>query len=163
MIRSVDTPIGKLWLKAERGKLIAAAFEWLEEITEKKAEEADKAVLQFAINELGEYFAGKRTRFSINLEFSGTPFREQIWKGVEQISYGKTISYMQLARTAATEKAIRAVGTANGANPLLIFVPCHRVIGSNGELTGYAGGLERKAWLLKHEAFYSGGVLFGNE
>jgi methylated-DNA-[protein]-cysteine S-methyltransferase len=101
--------------------------------------------------QLKEYFQGSRTHFNLKLNPQGTNFQKQVWKLLEQIPYGKTISYLELSKQLGDIKAIRAVANANGKNPLWIIVPCHRVIGSDGSLTGYAGGLHRKQWLLKHE------------
>ncbi len=107
--------------------------------------------LQEAVNQLEEYFAGKRNNFTFKLNPQGTDFQKKVWKALLQIPYGKTTSYQQLAIQLGDVKAIRAVAAANGKNPLWIVVPCHRVIGSDGSLTGYAGGLWRKKWLLEHE------------
>lgn len=109
-------------------------------------------VLEDAVYQLKEYFEGKRTSFDFLLNPSGTAFQKRVWNGLLQIPYGKTVSYLQLAKTLGDAKAIRAVAAANGKNPLWIVVPCHRVIGSDGSLTGYAGGLSRKKWLLEHES-----------
>ncbi|MDO6390212.1 methylated-DNA--[protein]-cysteine S-methyltransferase [Pontibacter sp. BT731] len=101
--------------------------------------------------QLEEYFAGKRQDFDLTLAPAGTPFQKQVWHTLQGIPHGKTTSYLAIARGVSGEKAIRAVGAANGRNPICIVVPCHRVIGSDGSLTGYAGGLWRKEWLLRHE------------
>jgi methylated-DNA-[protein]-cysteine S-methyltransferase len=103
------------------------------------------------INQLDDYFNGRRSHFNIPLSLSGTTFQLNVWHALQDIPYGSTISYQQLANTLHRHRAVRAVGAANGKNPISIIIPCHRVIGSNGHLTGYAGGLHRKAWLLKHE------------
>ncbi|UVJ42752.1 methylated-DNA--[protein]-cysteine S-methyltransferase [Pseudomonas sp. LS1212] len=107
--------------------------------------------LDAACRQLDEYFAGRRERFELQLAPRGTPFQQQVWQALLAIPYGRTCSYAQLAQTIERPRAIRAVGTANGANPIAVIVPCHRVIGSNGTLTGYAGGLERKQQLLQLE------------
>ncbi|MGO4904953.1 methylated-DNA--[protein]-cysteine S-methyltransferase [Flavobacterium sp. W20_MBD1_R3] len=109
------------------------------------------AVLQQAVRQLNEYFEGKRTTFNFKLNPKGTEFQQKVWKGLLDIPFGKTCSYMDLSKKLGDVKAIRAVASANGKNPLWIVVPCHRVIGSDGSLTGYAGGLWRKKWLLEHE------------
>src|SRR5690606_1404800 len=101
--------------------------------------------------QLQEYFQGIRKAFDLKLNPEGTPFQKQVWKLLQQIPFGKTISYLDLAKQLGDVKAVRAVANANAKNPLWIIVPCHRVIGSNGSLTGYAGGLHRKEWLLHHE------------
>ncbi|WP_111655447.1 methylated-DNA--[protein]-cysteine S-methyltransferase [Isoalcanivorax indicus] len=102
--------------------------------------------------QLAEYFAGQRTRFELPLAASGTPFQQQVWRRLCDIPFGATASYADIAARLDNPRAVRAVGAANGRNPLAIVVPCHRVIGRDGSLTGYAGGLARKRWLLAHEA-----------
>jgi AraC family transcriptional regulator of adaptative response/methylated-DNA-[protein]-cysteine methyltransferase len=104
-------------------------------------------------NELAEYFSGKRREFSVPLHPRGTAFQESVWKSLQAIPYGKTWSYQEQSEFIKHPKAIRAMAQANGANPISIILPCHRVIGKNGQLTGYAGGLERKRWLLELEGF----------
>ena len=100
---------------------------------------------------MNDYFEGKRTNFNFKLNPSGTEFQQKVWKSLLEIPFGKTMSYMELSKKLGDVKAIRAVASANGKNPLWIVVPCHRVIGTDGSLTGYAGGLWRKKWLLEHE------------
>lgn len=107
--------------------------------------------LQQALKQLKEYFAGQRTCFSLPLAATGTAFQQQVWQALVHIPYGQSCSYGAIADFIQNPKAVRAVGAANGRNPLAIVVPCHRVIGNNGSLTGYAGGLGRKVWLLQHE------------
>ncbi|MCT6700255.1 methylated-DNA--[protein]-cysteine S-methyltransferase [Rheinheimera sp. 4Y26] len=107
--------------------------------------------LQQALKQLKEYFAGQRTCFSLPLAATGTAFQQQVWQALLHIPYGQSCSYGAIADFIQNPKAVRAVGAANGRNPLAIVVPCHRVIGNNGSLTGYAGGLGRKVWLLQHE------------
>ena len=108
-------------------------------------------ILQNAVSQLNEYFEGKRLNFDLKLNPKGTDFQKKVWKGLLQIPYGKTRTYLEQSKVLGDVKAIRAVASANGKNPLWIVVPCHRVIGSDGSLTGYAGGLWRKKWLLEHE------------
>lgn len=108
-------------------------------------------VLKEAVSQLQEYFDKKRTDFDFKLNPKGTEFQQKVWKSLLEIPYGKTISYMDQTKKLGDIKAIRAVASANGKNPLWIVVPCHRVIGTNGSLTGYAGGLSRKKWLIEHE------------
>ena len=108
-------------------------------------------VLQEAVSQLNDYFEGKRTDFTFKLNPSGTKFQQKVWKELLKIPFGKTMSYLELSKKLGDVKAIRAVASANGKNPLWIVVPCHRVIGTDGSLTGYAGGLWRKKWLLEHE------------
>ena len=108
-------------------------------------------ILQESVSQLNDYFEGKRTHFTFKLNPSGTEFQQKVWKGLLEIPFGKTISYLELSKKLGDIKAIRAVASANGKNPLWIVVPCHRVIGNDGSLTGYAGGLWRKKWLLEFE------------
>src|SRR5690606_34971068 len=108
--------------------------------------------LEDTVYQLQEYFEGTRTQFSLQLNPQGTDFQKRVWEELQHIPYGKTISYLELSKKLGDIKAIRAVAAANGKNPLWIVVPCHRVIGSDGSLTGYAGGLHRKQWLLEHES-----------
>ena len=117
--------------------------------------------LQDAVNQLNEYFAGNRTHFDFKLNPKGTEFQQKVWKGLLQIPFGKTRTYLEQSKILGDAKAIRAVASANGKNPLWIVVPCHRVIGSDGSLTGYAGGLWRKKWLLEHENPTAQQSLFG--
>ncbi|MFQ6603273.1 methylated-DNA--[protein]-cysteine S-methyltransferase [Flavobacterium sp. C3NV] len=108
-------------------------------------------VLKEAVSQLQEYLYKKRTDFTFKLNPKGTEFQQKVWKSLLEIPYGKTVSYMDQTKKLGDVKAIRAVASANGKNPLWIVVPCHRVIGTNGSLTGYAGGLSRKKWLIEHE------------
>lgn len=108
--------------------------------------------LQDCARQLQEYFQGERKTFNIQLNPEGTPFQKKVWKKLESIPYGKSMSYLELSKELGDVKAIRAVAAANGKNPHWIVVPCHRIIGSDGSLVGYAGGLGRKKWLLNHES-----------
>lgn len=107
--------------------------------------------LKKPITQLNEYFNGKRNDFDFKINPKGTDFQQKVWQKLRTIPYGKTMSYLELSKKLGDVKAIRAVASANGKNPLWIVIPCHRVIGSDGSLTGYAGGLWRKKWLLEHE------------
>lgn len=107
--------------------------------------------LQEAVSQLADYFDGKRKDFNFKLNPKGTDFQQKVWRELLNIPFGKTISYLDLSKKLGDVKAIRAVASANGKNPLWIVIPCHRVIGTDGSLTGYAGGLWRKKWLLEHE------------
>ncbi|WP_079735538.1 methylated-DNA--[protein]-cysteine S-methyltransferase [Salegentibacter salegens] len=107
--------------------------------------------LQSAVQQLDDYFKGNLENFNLKLNPKGTDFQQKVWKALSEIPFGKTCSYLELSRKLGDEKAIRAVASANGKNPLWVVIPCHRVIGSDGSLTGYAGGLYRKQWLLNHE------------
>ena len=116
--------------------------------------------LELPIKELNEYFDFKRTAFTFKLQPQGTAFQQKVWQELINIPFGKTVSYMDLSKKLGDIKAIRAVASANGKNPLWIVIPCHRVIGTDGSLTGYAGGLWRKKWLLEHENPSNQGSLF---
>jgi methylated-DNA-[protein]-cysteine S-methyltransferase len=115
---------------------------------------SEHPVLGLAVEQLAEYFAGHRDRFTIPLAPRGTPFQHRVWRALATIPYGETRSYGQIARQIGSPPAVRAVGAANGKNPLSIVVPCHRVIGADGKLTGFGGGLDAKRWLLDHERRY---------
>lgn len=108
-------------------------------------------VLSECKSQLEEYFSGERKQFSLKLNPQGTDFQKSVWNELNEIPYGQTISYLDLSKRIGNTKSIRAVAAANGKNPIWIIIPCHRVIGSDGSLVGYAGGLSRKAWLLNHE------------
>lgn len=114
--------------------------------------------VSICLTQLDEYFKGSRKDFSFKLAPEGTEFQKAVWQELVTIPFGETVSYFDIAKALNNEKAVRAVGAANGRNPIVIVVPCHRVIGSNGKLTGYGGGLWRKEWLLNHE-----GVVVGKQ
>ena len=120
-------------------------------------EEKRSAVLTACLAQLAEYFDGVRAEFSVPLDLNGTPFQLSVWRALLQIPYGETASYGGVAAAIGRPRAVRAVGGANHNNPVSIIVPCHRVIGSDGNLTGYGGGLHRKRWLLDHETKYRDG------
>ena len=128
--------------------------------SEEKVTDIIPVELEDCVIQLNEYFAGDRTLFDLKLNPEGTTFQKQVWNALQTIPYGKTLSYLELSKQLGDVKAIRAVANANGKNPLWIIVPCHRVIGSDGSLTGYAGGLHRKQWLLEHESPYKQQSLF---
>lgn len=112
-------------------------------------------ILQTAQTQLRAYFAGTLTQFDVPLAATGTAFQQQVWAALRTLKWGQSCAYQDLAEHIGQPKAVRAVGAANGRNPIAIIVPCHRVIGRNGKLTGYAGGLQRKEWLLTHERRYA--------
>jgi methylated-DNA-[protein]-cysteine S-methyltransferase len=116
--------------------------------------------LEDCVYQLQEYFEGKRQVFQLSLNLQGTEFQKRVWMQLQRIPYGKTISYLELSKQLGDVKTIRAAASANGKNPIWIIIPCHRVIGSDGSLTGYAGGLERKQWLLNLENPYKQQALF---
>ena len=147
----IDSPIGPLRLVAADGALTAIDFSPFGDRPGDEA--AEEPVLQQAAAQLAEYFAGERTDFDLPLAPRGTAFQQQVWAELVKIGYGGTASYGEIAhRLGLTNAASRAVGTANGRNPIPIIVPCHRVIGADGTLTGYAGGIERKRILLDLES-----------
>jgi methylated-DNA-[protein]-cysteine S-methyltransferase len=122
--------------------------------------ESIPAVLQEAVQQLQDYFHGNRNDFDFKMNPNGTEFQQRVWQELLNIPFGKTMSYLDLSKKLGDVKAIRAVASANGKNPLWVVVPCHRVIGTDGSLTGYAGGLWRKKWLLEHESPSSQQSLF---
>ena len=128
--------------------------------SEEKISEIIPENLEDCVYQLNEYFEGKRNQFNLKLNPQGTDFQKRVWDSLLTIPYSKTISYLNLSKQLGDVKAIRAVANANGKNPLWIVVPCHRVIGSDGSLTGYASGLSRKKWLLEHESPYKQQSLF---
>jgi methylated-DNA-[protein]-cysteine S-methyltransferase len=149
-----SSPIGILKLQCSDEHIKAVLF--AEEATDLHNDKHQ--LLQQCAKQLDEYFEGVRKEFDLPLNQNGTAFQLKVWDLLYQIPYGKTISYNQLSKQYGDLKAIRAVASANGKNNLSIIVPCHRVIGSNQSLTGYAGGLWRKKWLLEHEARFHSGV-----
>ena len=148
----IDTPIGPLTLIAADGELREVRFPNAPPVDERAGpDDPDDPVLVDAARQLGEYFAGTRLAFELPLGPRGTPFQLDAWRGLATIPYGETVSYGEQARRLGHDGKARAVGAANGRNPLPIVLPCHRVVGSDGSLTGFGGGLATKAWLLHHE------------
>ena len=149
------SPVGPLTLVASSSHLVAVS--WDKNITPSQPTKAtpNHPILNQATQQLTEYFVGTRTTFTLLLAPQGTPFQQQVWALLATIPYGETRSYGQLAEQLGTPNASRAVGAANGQNPLGIILPCHRVIGAGGSLTGFAGGLPTKRWLLAHEQQYA--------
>lgn len=148
LIKFISTPIGVLRIEEHEASIIRMEFV-SEEI--KNIETETSSLLEQTATQLQEYFAGMRTEFTLDLAPTGTDFQLAVWEELCRIPFGQTISYLELSERLKNPLAIRAVGAANGKNPIAIIVPCHRVIGADGTLTGYAGGLWRKEWLLKHE------------
>jgi methylated-DNA-[protein]-cysteine S-methyltransferase len=128
--------------------------------SEEKVTDIIPSELEDCVIQLKEYFEGSRKQFDLKLNPQGTDFQKKVWTLLQDIPSGKTISYLQLSKQLGDVKAIRAVANANGKNPIWIIIPCHRVIGSDGSLTGYAGGLHRKQWLINHESEYKQQSLF---
>ena len=144
--RHLATPLGTLRLTATDRGLRSVGF-----VDDPVGEADDHPILQQAVAELQAYFAGTRHRFTVPLDPRGTEFQRAVWLHLCTIPSGCTASYADIARAVGKPRGSQAVGRANGSNPLAIVVPCHRVVGSSGKLTGYAGGIERKQWLLRHE------------
>jgi methylated-DNA-[protein]-cysteine S-methyltransferase len=153
--KEMESPVGKLKLVASSKALVAVLWE------QERPNRVKLGTMNLALRhpilleterQLSEYFAGKRTRFDLPLEPGGTEFQKKVWQALREIPFGNTRSYLDLARAIGSHAASRAIGAANGKNPLSIVVPCHRVVGAGGALTGFAGGLETKAALLALEA-----------
>ncbi len=148
----MDSPVGRITLTSDGEALTGLTFEEERHPRDRTgAMEAADAVLIDAERQLLEYFGKWRKSFDLPLRPQGTEFQREVWQLLGEIPFGDTISYLELARRLGNEKAVRAVGMANGRNPISIVIPCHRVIGANGDLTGYGGGLWRKEVLLRHE------------
>lgn len=149
---TMKSPVGPLRLYATEGALTGIYMENHKGAPVLVASEReDHPVLEAARRQLEEYFAGERSSFDVPLDPVGTPFQKSVWAVLREIPLGVTCSYGELARRLGRASAARAVGAANGRNPISIIVPCHRVVGTDGKLTGYAGGVPTKQWLLEHE------------
>lgn len=149
---TIDSPIGPITLVAQGDALVEVRFANAPSVDGDEVRPADDhPVLQQAASQLGEYFDGRRTEFDVPIDPRGTAFQLAAWDALRTIGYGETVSYGEQAKRLGDAGKARAVGAANGRNPIPIIVPCHRVIGSNGHLTGFGGGVESKAWLLDHE------------
>jgi methylated-DNA-[protein]-cysteine S-methyltransferase len=142
----INTPLGTTKIKGDENGICVISI-----LQEGEISKTIPLELKTAVKEINEYFEGNRTNFTFLLNPKGTMFQQKVWKALLDIPFGKTVSYLELSKRLGDVKAIRAVASANGKNPLWIVVPCHRVIGSDGSLTGYAGGLWRKKWLIDHE------------
>lgn len=153
---NLKTPLGNAFIQGNEDGVFRISIG--DEIKENPPEVPVR--LQTAILQLNEYFYGKRTAFDFPMNPSGTFFQKKVWQELQQVPFGKTLSYLELSKRLGNPKAIRAVAAANAKNPLWVVVPCHRIIGIDGSLTGYAGGLWRKKWLLEHEQSYTQQVLF---
>jgi methylated-DNA-[protein]-cysteine S-methyltransferase len=148
-VLTIHSPIGMLRLNANDDTL--TAIEFVETDAALHPEVISNPVLEEAQIQLNEYFNGQRKTFDLPLQPAGTAFQKEVWNELANIGYGSTIPYTALAKRLGDAKKVRAVGRANGQNPLPIIIPCHRVVGSDNKLTGYSGGIERKKWLLRHE------------
>ena len=152
---SYEGKIGVFKIAEKDGRLVGAGF------ADKKKAASGKVspLLKKALREMDEYFKGSRTKFSVSLSPEGTAFQKKVWKALQAIPYGKTVSYKEIARRVGHPKAVRAVGTAVGSNPFCILIPCHRVVASDGSLGGYAFGLKKKEALLRLEKVSLPGAL----
>jgi methylated-DNA-[protein]-cysteine S-methyltransferase len=139
------TPLGKLYIKASDQAILSVSYN--KEHTTTKPNHLTKKCVQ----QLDEYFRGKRKTFDLPIHFDGTDFQVSAWKALLDVPFGATSTYLKQAQSISNPRAVRAIGGANGKNKISIIVPCHRIIGSDGSLTGYGGGLDRKKWLLEHE------------
>lgn len=154
-----QSPVGVLKVKTTDDSVTCVSFHSDEMRMHFPLPQEGPDVLKQCLHELQEYFTGKRQRFEVNLYAHGTPFQQQVWRDLLDIEFGHQRSYAQQAKKLGNMKAIRALASANGRNPIAILIPCHRVVGSDGSLVGFGGGLWRKRWLLEHEAKLSNGVL----
>lgn len=152
----IETPIGYAKIVGDHNGITSVS---ILDKSENASEYIPKS-LEDCVTQLKAYFNNQLRTFDLKLNPEGTLFQKKVWKHLSQIPYGKTVSYLELAKQLGNAKAIRAVANANGKNPIWIIIPCHRVIGADGSLTGYAGGLHRKQWLLNHEGEYKQQTLF---
>jgi methylated-DNA-[protein]-cysteine S-methyltransferase len=157
--RVIESPLGPLLLVGRDGVLTQLWMTPFPVPDDAPADARDAGVLDETARQLDAYFAGDLTAFDVPLELDGTTFQRRVWDELLRIPFGERISYGELARRVGRPGSARAVGLANGRNPVSIIVPCHRVVGSDGRLTGYGGGLDRKAWLLDHEGRQGRGQL----
>lgn len=144
-------PFGQMYIYADDSALKALVFEPWQHSMATKLRKATNPIIEQTYEQTSEYFAGKRHEFTLPVKPEGTEFQQKVWQHLCKIPFGESWSYGQLAKSIGNKNASRAVGAANGKNPISIIIPCHRVIGANGALTGYAGGLAAKKWLLTHE------------
>lgn len=155
MIHTVlDSPIGELLVTAEAADdAVQVTGLWTDGNVRRPSTDRGRADAELADirTQLEQYFAGDRRDFEVRLRPAGTPFQQRVWEALRRIDYASTVTYGQIASSIGSPTAMRAVGGANGRNPISILVPCHRVVGANGTLTGYAGGMTAKQWLLDHE------------
>ena len=154
---TIDSPLGDLLALGDEDGLVGLYLPTGKHVAQTpNGARRDDTALAEVREQLTEYFAGKRMEFDVRLNPHGTPFQLKVWLALREIPYGTTASYGQQALMIGDPGAARAVGLANGRNPISIIVPCHRVVGANGSLTGYGGGIEAKRWLLDHEAKHAG-------
>lgn len=144
------SPVGELIIESQLDKIVSVNF-----LNSERLNECFTPVINQCIIELNEYFFEGRKFFGVEMELTGSPFQVKVWNELQTIPFGKTISYLEFAIRIGDINSIRAVGFANGQNPAAILIPCHRVIGKNGDLVGYSGGVDKKLWLLQHEGAFS--------
>lgn len=153
-----DSPVGKLRICATPAYISDILFNGVSDSCDLESPSQQPAIMQQCIRQLDEYFNGERQQFDVPVYQNGSKFQQKVWNELTKIPFGKTISYLELARRLGDVKSIRAAASANGKNKISVIVPCHRVIGSNSDLVGYAGGLPNKRWLLEHEGKLAHGV-----
>jgi len=148
---TIETPIGILEITTDNHFLLSVSF------VDNNQTHSDfqPDIMIDTVYQISEYFEGIRKKFNLNLKPAGTDFQIKVWEQVKNVPFGKTVSYLEIAKLTGSKNNSIAVGLANGKNPIPIIIPCHRIIGANGRLTGYAGGLDKKRWLLKHELEFS--------
>lgn len=144
---TIESPLGFITIEGDSAGISSVYFS-----EENTVSDTIPESLQSSVKQIQDYFSGSLDQFNLKLAPKGTPFQQRVWKELLKIPFGKTRSYQQIANALGDPKVIRAAASANGKNPIAIIIPCHRVIGSDGSLTGYAGGLHRKKWLLNHES-----------
>ncbi len=165
----INSPVGNLFIASQaedsvsiiqvlKHQSIESVLKRFESIYQFQPADTDHPIFLKVIHELDQYFQGQLKSFTVRVDFRGTPFQEQVWNALLKIPSGETVSYKRIAINIGNEKAARAVGHANHRNPVPIIVPCHRVIGQNGALTGYRGGLSLKEWLIQHEKTMISGI-----
>lgn len=148
---TITTPFGYLELKTNEDSLLSISFTEIQS----PSSEFQPSILVETAKQINEYFKGQLKEFHLKIQPEGTDFQLNVWKQVMKIEFGKTASYLEIAMQTGSKNNTRAVGLANGKNPIPIVIPCHRIIGVNGKLTGYAGGIDKKRWLLQHELNFS--------
>lgn len=148
---NIETPVGFLEIITDHDFLLSVSFVG----NYQQYPGFQPVILNETVKQITEYFTGIRKEFNLNMKPAGTDFQIKVWEQVKKVPFGNTFSYLEIAKLTGSKNNTRAVGLANGKNPIPIIIPCHRIIGANGRLTGYAGGLDKKRWLLKHELQFS--------
>ena len=156
MIYKYNSIIGNIYISADDNNLLGLSYN----IRNTPSQYRQNDIIRLTVEQLNEYFLGKRKIFNLPINIQGTEFQKTVWKELNKIPYGETRTYKEIAQFIGKENAQRAVGNANNKNPIAIIIPCHRVIGSNGTLTGYAGGINKKKFLLNLEKNFTKGIFF---